>query len=79
MATGVSRAYVITEETHRDRHKSTRVIGVRSNKKLALKACEDVVCSPSTWDSKEKHTGRLIGTDVAVTYEMFYVNVDLDD
>jgi len=73
---GISRSYVIATETETqsDGLELTKIVGLRSSKKLAIRACEEAVISPGTWDFKEKHKGRIIGTDINVTYEMFYVN-----
>ena len=75
------RAYVITlEEYHKENNTATnRVIGLRSSKKTAIQACEEAVSSPFTWDTQDKHSGEVNGANIAVTYEMFYVNEGLTD
>jgi len=73
------RAYVITlEEYHKEDNTATsRVIGLRSSKQMAIEACEEAVVAPFNWDTQDKHSGEVNGVNVTVTYEMFYVNEKL--
>lgn len=67
------RAYVITSQAGG----KTRVIGLKSSKKLAITACEDEAeteAKSGHWEDQEKHNGRFVGDQISASYEMFYVN-----
>ena len=69
---------IILEEYHKENNTATsRVIGLRSSKKLAIQACEEAVSEPVNWAKQDKHNGEVLGSNVSATYEMFYVNTDL--
>ncbi len=70
------RAYVITQKSSRGVIDSFSVASVKSNRKKAIAACEELV-PDGIWETKEKHKGKILGltgTGTSVTYEMFYVN-----
>lgn len=73
------RAYVITDNIHKDREDSTNIVGVTSSRKTAIEGVEEFLGRTGEqevikWKRKNKHDGYAIKGDHIVTYKMFFVN-----